>query len=49
MNDRDPVIRQRAVAALSDIGGARVLDALESGLGDRSAEVRTELARQLLQ
>jgi hypothetical protein len=44
-SDKDPLIRKRAVTALSDIGGTRVLDALESGMGDRSADVRTELAK----
>lgn len=42
---KTPVIRKRAVTALSDIGGIRVLDALESGMGDSSGEVRTELAK----
>jgi len=45
MTNKDPLVRQRAVAALSDIGGNRVLDALESGLGDSSAAVRVELAK----
>ena len=45
MTDKDPLVRKRAVVALSDIGGTRVLDALESGLGDRSGDVRTELAK----
>lgn len=44
-DEKDPVIRQRAVTALSGIGGIRVLDALESGMGDRSGEVRAELAK----
>ena len=43
----DPLVRKRAVTALGEIGGIRVLDALESGMGDRSAEVRTELANSL--
>lgn len=43
--NQDPVIRKKAVSALADIGGVRVLDALEAGLGDRSGEVRVELAR----
>jgi len=45
VTDKDPLIRKRAVLALSDIGGTRVLDALESGMGDRSGDVRTELAK----
>lgn len=44
-SDKDPVIRKRAVVALRDIGGTRVLDALESGMGDSAGDVRTELAR----
>jgi HEAT repeat protein len=43
----DPLVRKRAVTALGDIGGTRVLDALESGMGDSSAEVRSELAKSL--
>ena len=45
VSDKDPLVRKRAVIALSDIGGTRVLDALESGLGDSSGDVRTELAK----
>ena len=47
LTEQDPVIRKRAVVALGDIGGTRVLDALESGLGDNSGDVRTELAKSL--
>ena len=45
VTENDPVIRKRAVVALSDIGGTHVLDALESGLSDSSGEVRTQLAK----
>ena len=45
LTEQDSVIRKRAVVALGAIGGTRVLDALESGLGDDSGDVRTELAR----
>ena len=45
VDGKDLVVRKRAVTALGDIGGIRVLDALESGMGDRSGEVRTELAK----
>jgi hypothetical protein len=47
LTEKDPVIRKRAVVALSDIGGTHVLDALESGMGDNSGEVRAEIARSL--
>ena len=45
--ESDPLVRQRAVAALGEIGGIGVLDALESGMADKSAEVRTQLASTL--
>lgn len=45
----DSVVRQRAVTALGDIGGNRILDALETGMRDSSAEVRFALADTLAQ
>ena len=45
VDNDDPVVRARAAIALGDIGGTRVLGALEAGLGDSSGRVRSELAR----
>ena len=46
-NEDDPLIRKRAVTALGDIGGIGILDALETGMGDTSSAVRTELAKTI--